>query len=226
MRAFSSRSHLRLLQPEHRGPVARCDLPYTMDPKEITHMHKHGRWFASLAMSGALLAVLPAVPVAADDRTCRGEIGGRTVDNVKVPAGATCTLRGTNVEGNIIVKGNATLIAIGVRVDGNVQAENSRKVVVKESSRVGGDVQVFDSGFARVYDSRIGGNIQVEDNDRDNAIRRNVVGGDVQAFQNTGGVAISRNRIDGNLQCKENRPRPTGANNVVDGNKEDQCRGM
>jgi hypothetical protein len=33
-----------------------------------------------------------------------GTIGGRTVDNLKVPQGATCTLNGTYVKGTIKVE--------------------------------------------------------------------------------------------------------------------------
>jgi hypothetical protein len=61
-----------------------------------------------------------------------GTNGGRTVDNLRVPQGATCTLNGTYVKGTIKVERAATLRAHGVRVIGNVQAENSRNVVVNE----------------------------------------------------------------------------------------------
>ena len=165
-----------------------------------------------------------AAPTVGEEFTCRGTIGARTVDNLRVPDGATCTLNGTTVKGTIKVERSATLLAYGVRVIGNVQADNARKVVVAASSRVGGSVQVVQSGIAKVRDSRINGNILFDDNSGVNVAKRNLVGADVQAFQNDGGVRIYRNRIDGNLQCKENSPSPVGAHNVVQGNKEDQCR--
>lgn len=176
---------------------------------------------ALLAFSASLAA---AGPTRAEEFTCRGAIGGRTVDNLRVPPGATCTLDGTQVKGTIKVERNATLFAYRVRVIGNVQAEDARKVVVAKSSRVGGSIQVVQSGVAKVLDSRINGNILFDDNSGINVAKRNTVGADVQAFQNSGGVRIYSNRIDGNLQCKANSPRPSGAGNVVDGNKEDQCR--
>ncbi len=183
------------------------------------------RGLGALLLGFSALATAPG-PVAADERTCRGSIGARTVDNLRVPDGATCTLRGTTVKGTIKVERNAVLFAYGVRVIGNVQAENSRQVVVADGSRVGGSIQVVQSGVAKVRDSRINGNILFDDNSGLNVARRNVVGADVQAFQNTGGVRIYNNLIDGNLQCKENSPRPIGSGNVVEGNKEDQCRGF
>ena len=178
-----------------------------------------------VALVGSLLAVVP-VTTFAEERTCRGTIGARTVDNLRVPDGATCTLNGTTVKGTVKVETNAVLKAYRVRVVGNVQGEDSRKVVVVRGSRVGGSIQVVQAGRVTILDSRINGDILVDENARLQNIRRNTVGGSVQAFQNRGGVRIYRNRIDGNLQCKANRPRPDGGGNVVGGNKEDQCRGF
>lgn len=183
---------------------------------------------ARVAVAGALglsLFVLsPPASTFAEERVCRGTIGAQSVDNLRVPDGATCTLNGTRVKGTIKVESNAVLKAFRVSVVGNVQAEDSRKVVVADGSRVGGSIQVVQSGVAKVRDSRINGNILLDDNNGRNAVLRNVVGADVQAFQNSGGVRIFDNRIDGNLQCKANSPAPVGNGNVVQGNKDDQCR--
>jgi hypothetical protein len=177
---------------------------------------------------GAATAVIALVvggagTALAEETRCRGTIGGRTVDNLKVPAGATCILEGTTVKGTIKVARGATLRAYDVRVVGNVQAENSRRVVVRRGSRIGGSVQVVQGGSALIRGNRINADILFDDQGRRVAAIRNHVGGNVQAFQNTGGVEIARNVIDGNLQCKENRPAPTGGNNEVHGSKEDQC---
>jgi hypothetical protein len=183
----------------------------------------------ALARSAAVVAMavamfVPAGQASAEERTCRGTIGGATVDNLRVPQGATCTLNGTYVKGTVKVERGARLRAFGVRVIGNVQAENARLVVVREASRVGGSVQIVQGGAARILGSRINGDILFDDQRRALTANRNVIGGNLQAFQNTGGVEIRRNRIDGNLQCKENRPAPVGGGNIVQGNKEDQCR--
>jgi hypothetical protein len=170
-------------------------------------------------------AVIPS-PAFAEERKCRGTIGAVTVDNLRVPQGATCTLSDTFVRGTITVKGNATLVARGVRVIGNVQAENSKRVVVKNSSRVGGSVQVKQGGSATVKWSRVNGDIQYDANGRYLLANRNKVGGSIQVVGNSGGAEIFRNVVDGNLQCKENSPRPTGGGNIVGGNKEDQCAGL
>jgi hypothetical protein len=165
-------------------------------------------------------------PVHADEIACSGNLGAVTVDNVRVPAGATCTMTGTKVKGNIVVNRNARLYAEDVVVIGNVQAENARHVEVTDSSRVGGSVQVVQGGSATISDSRVNADILFDSNSRPLRILRNTVGGNVQVFQNTGGATIRRNVIDGNLQCKENIPPPEGGRNIVQGSKEDQCKDL
>ncbi len=158
----------------------------------------------SLSVASLVVGVTAAPGTAsAEERTCRGTIGARTVDNLRVPSGATCRLQGTSVKGTVKVERNAKLFAENIRVIGNVQAENHRHVAVI-GARVGGSIQLKQGGSA--------------------TLRRNVVRQDVQLFTNNGTQTVTRNRIDGNLQCKENRPAPTGGANVVGGNKEDQCR--
>ena len=178
---------------------------------------------ARILISGLGLALVPVASASAEEFTCRGTVGARTLDNVRVPQGATCVLEGTRVEGTITVQNDATLRARDVRVIGNVQGENASLVVVAAGSRIGGSVQVVQGGAARVIGSDVTGDIQFDEQSRALRVLRNDVGGSVQVMQNTGGVEISRNTIDGNLQCKENVPAPTGGGNMVGGNKEDQC---
>ena len=168
------------------------------------------------------VTLLPAI-VVAEERTCRGELGSMTVDNLRVPDGASCTLNRTQVKGTIKVESRASLNTRGVHVVGNVQAENARQVSVSQSSRIGGSVQVKQGGSASVLNSTVQGDIQYDANRSSLRVNDNRVGGNVQVIGNQGRAEIYRNRIDGNLQCKENRPRPVGGNNRVQGNKEDQC---
>jgi len=157
-----------------------------------------------IALTAAVVGLgLTALPAAAEERVCKGALGAVTVDNLRVPEGATCTLSGTYVKGTIKVERGATLSASAIRVIGNIQAENHRHVSVIQGSRVDGSLQVKQGGGAR--------------------IDRSIFGSDVQFFTNSGAISITGNRIDGNLQCKENRPAPTGGANVVQGNREDQC---
>jgi hypothetical protein len=147
-------------------------------------------------------ATLMVAPAFAEERSCRGSLGAVTVDNLRVPQGATCRLNGTRIKGTLQVQRGATLKASRIRVVGNIQAEGAANVNVARS-RIGGSLQVVQG--------------------RSSKFTRNVVNQDVQYFENRGVVSVSRNRIDGNLQCKENRRRPIGGLNRVQGVKEDQC---
>jgi hypothetical protein len=76
--------------------------------------------FLVVAFAG-LVALAVIAPVAlAEEKVCRGTIGARTVDNLRVPQDASCTLNGTRVQGTIRVENGAKLVANGVRVIGNV----------------------------------------------------------------------------------------------------------
>ena len=183
------------------------------------------RKIAILVAAAAMTMAVPQVALA-EETVCRGTIGTRTLDNVKVPQGETCTLEGTKVKGTIRVKRGARLEAINVKVIGNIQGENARNVIVRENSRVGGSVQVVQGEKAKVASSKVKMDILYDDQSGKVIARGNNVGGNVQAFQNNGSVHIRDNVIDGNLQCKENNPAPAGGNNEVQGNKEDQCRNL
>ncbi|MBJ7521200.1 MAG: hypothetical protein JHC84_15980 [Solirubrobacteraceae bacterium] len=158
------------------------------------------RLTAGLTITAALAM---AAPAAADERVCRGTIGAVTVDDVRVPSGATCRLSGTRVDGNVKVGSRATLRATRVTVDGDIQAEGHRLVTVTRGSRIDGNIQLEEGGSASLYDNR--------------------VEGDIQLFENRGAQRVRRNVVGGNLQCKENRSGPTGSGNRVEGDKEDQC---
>lgn len=173
---------------------------------------------ATLALSAA-----GASQAFAEERVCRTSLGAITLDNVLVPASATCTLTQTKVKGSIVVKRGATLVTNRTIIIGNVQAEGAKNVTVRRASRVGGSIQIVQGGGAAILGSTIDGSIQLESNRSMLRVINNTVGADVQVFQNAGGAEISDNRIDGNLQCKANRPAPTGGGNTVQGNKEDQC---
>ena len=160
------------------------------------------RSLSAAGIAVLLSGTLFAVPAQAEERTCRGSLGAITVDNLRVPSGGSCTLKGTYVQGTLKVENRAKLKATSVTVIANVQAEGHADVTIASSS-VGGSVQLKQGGSASVTSNR--------------------VKGDVQSFTNRGKQTISKNRIDGNLQCKENVPAPTGSGNIVGGNKEDQC---
>lgn len=182
----------------------------------------------AVALASVLALTLAAPAALAEERVCRGTIGAKTVDNVRVPQGATCTLNGTRVEGTIKVENDATLVAKGVRVKGNIQSEGFRNIRVADNSGVVGNVQLKNGqsdGLARIVATRINGDLQFESNAAQIVARNNTVGANLQAVQNTGGIELTGNTIAENLQCKENNPPPTGGGNTA-GDKEDQCAAL
>jgi hypothetical protein len=174
---------------------------------------------------GVALGPFASAETRAEQTDCKGVLRAITVDNLRVPDGTTCRLRGTRVQGTVSVGNGARLLAKRIDVAGNVQAENARKVSLVKS-RVGGSVQLTQGGAARVEGLTIGGNLQLEANDGSLTAAKNSIGGDLQVFQNSAGAGLRSNLIDGNLQCKENSPAPRGGGNVVGGSAEDQCARM
>ncbi len=182
-----------------------------------------------LALMMGLAALLVAAQVAqAEERTCRGTIGPTTVDNLRVPQGASCTLNGTRVEGTVKVERKATLVANTIRVKGNVQSEGFKNITLKENSVVVGSVQLengLDDGSGKVLNSKVNGDLQFFSNEARMVAKGNTLLANFQANQNTGGLVIQNNRIAENLQCQANNPPPTGSGNTA-GDKEDQCAAL
>jgi hypothetical protein len=174
----------------------------------------------------SLLALVVAAPAAlAEERVCRGTLGATTVDNLRVPSGASCTLNGTTVKGTIKVERGAKLFAYGVRVVGNIQSEGFQSVFIKEGSKVGGSVQLENGksgGVGNVTATRINGDLQFFSNKARMVARGNTILANLQAVSNTGGLVIQNNRIAQSLQCKQNNPPPVGGGNTA-GDKEGQC---
>ena len=183
-----------------------------------------GFFFAMAVLASAVFA--PAAQ--AEERVCRGTIGATTVDNLRVPQGASCTLNGTRVEGTVKVERNARLTANGITVKGNVQSEGFKNIVLREASVVVGSVQLengLSDGSGRVLNTRINGDLQFFSNEARMIARGNTILANFQANQNMGGLVIENNRVAENLQCQSNSPPPTGGNNTA-GDKEGQCASL
>lgn len=162
--------------------------------------------------------------------SCTGALTG-TFRNVVVPDGASCSLPGAMVDGNVQVKRDASL-SIGPRgattIRGNVQADHCRSLALAGAVTVEGNVQIqqctADSGYAGPG-VQIGGNFQCHDNSGACRAVNGSVGGNVQVDNNTSAFPseISGNTIRGNLQCKGNVPAPTHTASNTARKKEGQC---
>jgi hypothetical protein len=179
----------------------------------------------AIVLTSVLVLAVAAPAALAEERVCRGTLGAITVDNLRVPSGATCILNATTVKGTLLVERDATLYANGVRVIGNVHSEGFQTVSIKDGSRVGGSVQLENGnsgGTGKVISSRVKGDLQFFSNEARMVAQGNTLLANLQAVSNTGGVVIKNNTISENLQCKQNNPPPVGGGNTA-GDKEDQC---
>lgn len=140
---------------------------------------------------------------------CRGHVGAVTItDEVLVPNGVTCTLEGTSVDGDIVVKPGAALYASNIKTTGGVRGDAVKKLVIS-NSRVGNDIQVNDceaGGAVVIRSSDIAGNVQLQDNQGSLTVVGNTIGGNLQAKDDSGGGELADNRIAGALECQDNNP--------------------
>lgn len=179
-----------------------------------------------ISLSLAVMALSSiAFQASAEEIICRGTIGPRAVDNIRVPDNATCTLNRTRLNGSLYVGTGAAVQANSVRINGNVQAEGSTAVGIGPGSQIGGSVQIKQGGGANIVGARISGDLQFDENVLPLNASDNVIGGNLQAVKNFGGASLLRNTIDSALQCKENEPAPVGGGNRAS-SKDDQCASL
>jgi hypothetical protein len=156
--------------------------------------------------------------------TCVGlTIGAVQLDSVIVPAGASCTLVGTRLNGNLEVGANSRLSADSVAVTGGLVSDGAASLTISGASSFGGSVQVQRGLEARLMGLAATGDLQIDNMFGPVVASNNRISGNAQVMTNRGGVTLSTNRFGGVMQCKDNLPAPTGGGNVAT-LKEDQCR--
>lgn len=167
--------------------------------------------------------VTPPAPPLSGNVTCVNlSIGAIRLDSVIVPAGASCALLGTQLNGSIEVGAAAQLNATNVAVTGNLLSDGAASVRLSGASRIGGSVQVQRGASAELTGASVTGNLQIDAMAGPVLASGNNVTGSLQAVGNRGGLTLNNNRMGGVMQCKENLPAPTGAGNIAT-LKEDQC---
>jgi hypothetical protein len=91
---------------------------------------------------------------------------------------------------------------MATRVNGDVQGKGTRSLLVRDGTRVGGNLQF------------------VENRRGPYVMTSKQIDGDLQFFKNRGSGAITGYQVGGNLQSKENSPKPLVRNNRVEGSTE------
>jgi hypothetical protein len=157
----------------------------------------------------------PAAPITTDENfNCRGTVRG-TFANVFVPAGATCSLQRSTVNGNVLARENSRLYVSDTRVAGNIDGVEARVVQVKGGS-LGGSIQIADGSSpgalgAAVYGGTVltQGNIQIIKMNTGTIRIADVVlrKGNIKVEENaTGsGLEVVRNQVAQNIQVNKNR---------------------
>ncbi len=71
---------------------------------------------------------------------CKGSLGAITIHHINIPQGRTCILKGTTVQGHIVVRNGATLKAVKIKVAGQIRAVSTARVLLDSASIVQGGV--------------------------------------------------------------------------------------
>ena len=133
---------------------------------------------------------------------CNGTLGAVTIeDSLTVPSGATCTLNGTNVHGDVIVEGNGALKASGAVISGKVKARGARWIDI-QGSNIGKSLEIE-------------GTFSTPTPTTPNLILKNTVGENMKLKKNSTAFRVEQNSIRKKLDCKDNHPDPTGFGNTA-----------
>jgi hypothetical protein len=130
---------------------------------------------AALLVAVVIAFTGSAVAAPGGTTTCTGDLGpGVITTNLNVPAGATCRLFGTEVQGNISVGAGAMLHTFGFTADRNVNVnggffvDNNQGFLIKGNLSIDGsqgDPYVSNNGFWSDYSpSEIMGNFSYTNN--------------------------------------------------------------
>ena len=205
-------------------------------------VQKKGFLCAAIAL-GLLLSI--HMPFKANANECIGTVEREVMETLHVPENVVCTLKDTQIKGDIIVAPKATLYAFNVqsggtirvstdatlnafnvRINGDITAEDATQMSVFSGSVVGGSIRVSHSGGAEIDGAEIGGDLFIDKTGRSLKVAKTSVGGDLSVLQNTGRSTLINNTIKGSLVCEENVFSPEGGGNVVDGSMGGQCKDL
>ncbi len=169
-------------------------------------------------VTAAIAACCGTGAAQADDRVCDEVLAAVSVTaDLKVPDGATCTLEGTRVQGNVQVETGGALLARGALLRQDLQSDGARFLELLPGTRVGGNVQVAETqGLPpgqpanRICGATIRGDLQLADSRAAFAIgcaEGNQIFGNLQIDDSdisTGSLIVTGNRVRGDLQLSDN----------------------
>lgn len=192
----------------------------------------------AIVLGVAVLAgVVPASAGAGGETSCVGELTENVSSNLVVPAGASCSLTGVTVRGNVRVQENASFYANGAAIGGSVRCRScsfvdlysstiGRSVLVEgeidgsyiNDNTIGGDLEIAASwaggAVFEIQRNRIGRDLRFKKNTGTAVISGNVVGKDLEVAGNAGAIEVSGNQAKHSLECTGNNGLRGGGNSA------------
>lgn len=174
--------------------------------------------FAAICLVVPALVLMPSI-AAADDTQCNGPLPPGTYDNVVVPAGASCDVRGSNVKGSIkALPGADFLFVSDSTIAGNIEGQKVGTVHVfgltgggSGPVLVGGNIDVTEGNVAAVFGPGVtlpNGNIRIQKQHQDLGVNDVVLEkGTIIMNDNVVpvGFTINHNRVNkGNIIVTDN----------------------
>ena len=199
------------------------------------------RWGTVATVVVVIVGLLGTAGNAGPTTLCTGSLGAVTVEgDIDVPTGASCSLLGTTVTGNVTVEGG--LIAGTVHVRADLRADHAKYLGLYGDSTVGGNITAANTTSSPPTSPPvgtlkanflcyiwIGGAVQIQGSSSDSpwvigdpsACSRAVqIGGNLEFHNNAGSISvpgypkasglISQNYIGGNLNCQNDTPPASG----------------
>jgi hypothetical protein len=120
------------------------------------------KFLGLVAVSVTVLLATASLAEARPDFRCDGVFKGKSYDAVVVPRGATCTLIGSTVAGNVRALRNSYFQATGTVVRGDVEGNEAQTIFVDTGSRVYGSVEAIRATRFFVFNSTVMEDIEPE----------------------------------------------------------------
>lgn len=180
---------------------------------------------AAIVIGAAGISTLLATSASAGPpQTCTGTMTG-TYAAINVPAGATCTLDGATVRGNVTVGIGSTLMTTGSTIRLNVKGNLAAKVNIIDTdvwgqihlTRTAGEIIIGNDGCK--VDPNAGGNINLQDNFGPIAICQMTVKNNILLHGNHNRIGVFDNRVGNNIHVyRTDAPAIRLRDNTVRGN--------
>jgi hypothetical protein len=160
-----------------------------------------------LGFAAALTALVVAVGAPAADastKVCRGVLGPVAVENVVVPAHASCLLDATQVSGSVtVLPGGSLRATIGGVIAGDIVGTRDSTVSISRIG-VGGDVECSGCRRVNIFESEVAGSVHLRNTVELISVAASTIVGDLEVVAGAASVSINRGGVSGELVIAQN----------------------